>query len=241
MTPNSALTPTHKTLISNNHIIESVIGQFGFLRDADENFRSIFFKHANLARLDAPHPICDQGDQCGHLALLLSGTARVYKLGENGRELTLYRIGPGESCILTASCIISDKPFPAFAICETPIEAVIINTSEVKLWTHQHTLWRNYIFSLISDRLGDVISVVEEIAFRRVDRRLASYLLQPGIASEEGDIQITHQAIASDLGTSREVVSRILKDFEHQGLISVTRGFVHLNDTNGLATKTREN
>lgn len=228
-------------MISDTQQISTILRQFNFLQEADEDFREIFFKHASPSRIDAPQPICDQGTQCSHLALVLEGTARVYKLGENGREITLYRIGPGESCILTASCIISGKPFPAFAICETPIEALVIHTAEVKRWTNQFTVWRNYMFTLISDRLGDVISVVEEIAFRRVDRRLASYLLQRGTSTGDDDIKITHQAIASDLGTSREVVSRILKDFEHQGLISVARGFVRLKDARGLAEKTHEN
>lgn len=175
--------------------------------------------------------------QCSHLALVVEGYARVYKLSENGREITLYRVGPGESCILTASCIISGKPFPAFAVCETPIEALVIHTAEVMRWTSEFSVWRDFLFGLISERLGNVISVVEEIAFRRVDRRLASYLLQRG--SSDG-IAITHQAIASDLGTSREVVSRILKDFEHQGLISVSRGHVRLSDLPGLGEKSRE-
>jgi CRP/FNR family transcriptional regulator, anaerobic regulatory protein len=227
-------------LISSTSTKQSAVEQFSFLQQADEGFVNHFFNHASHVKLDAPQPICNQGDQCGHLALLLQGTARVYKLGESGREITLYRIGPGESCILTASCIISGKPFPAIAVCETPIEALVISLGEVRRWTDLYPVWRNYIFSLISDRLGDVISVVEEIAFRRVDRRLASYLLQHSITAPTGEIRITHQAIASDLGTSREVVSRILKDFEHQGLISVTRGSIHLNDRSGLADKTNE-
>jgi len=178
--------------------------------------------------------------QCGHLALVTEGVARVYKLGENGREITLYRISGGESCILTASCIISGRPFPAFAVCEEPIEALVISSPAVKRWTNEFPAWRDYLFGLIGDRLGDVISVVEEIAFRRVDRRLAHYLLQRLEPTASDSLNITHQAIASDLGTSREVVSRILKDFEHQGLISVSRGSVCLKDRRGLAEKSHE-
>jgi CRP/FNR family transcriptional regulator len=174
---------------------------------------------------------------CVHLALIVSGVARVYKLGESGREITLYRIGAGESCILTASCIVSGSPFPAFAVCEDEIEALVIHPVKVQQWTDEYSAWRNYLFDLISDRLGDVISVIEEIAFRRVDRRLADYLLQAG-GENSGHINITHQAIASDLGTSREVVSRILKEFEHQGLISLARGQLRIIDSSGLANKT---
>jgi len=227
-------------LISDPHQIEAITRQFAFLQRADEAFRKTFFEQVSLARIDVGRPICDEGMQCGHLALITTGVARVYKLSENGREITLYRISSGESCILTASCIISARPFPAFAICEAPIEALVISSPTVKRWTDVFPAWRDYLFGLIGDRLGDVISVVEEIAFRRVDRRLAHYLLQRLEPAENGNLSITHQAIASDLGTSREVVSRILKDFEHQGLISVSRGTVRLDDPHGLAEKTRE-
>lgn len=176
---------------------------------------------------------------CSHLALVIEGTARVYKIGENGREITLYRIGPGESCILTASCIMSRKPFPAFAISEEPIKALILSSADVVRWSNQEATWRDYLFQLISDRLGDVISVVEEVAFRRVDRRLVSYLLQH-IENNGMHMQVTHQSIASDLGTSREVVSRILKDFEQQGMISTSRGTITLEDRHRLSEKLTE-
>ena len=224
-------------MITDSSQIETLTRQFGFLQKADPQFREIFFQHTAYASIDIGQPICDQGMQCSHLALVIEGSARVYKLSENGREITLYRVGPGESCILTASCIISGKPFPAFAVCETPIRALVIHTAEVMRWTNGFSVWRDFLFSLISERLGDVISVVEEIAFRRVDRRLAGYLLQRGTAD---GITVTHQAIASDLGTSREVVSRILKDFEHRGLISVSRGHIRLSDLQGLSEKSRE-
>lgn len=228
-------------MISDPQRIDSIVQRFPFLQRADEHFRKTFFAQVTLIRMDAGQPICGQGAQCSHLALLTSGTARVYKLGENGREITLYRIGPGESCILTASCIISGRPFPAFAVCEEPIEALALGNSVVANWTHHFPAWRDYLFGLINDRLGDVISVVEEIAFRRVDRRLAAYLLQRTQGSCNADLRITHQAIASDLGTSREVVSRILKDFEHQGWISASRGLLQLCDIPGLEKKSLEN
>lgn len=177
--------------------------------------------------------------QCSHLALVIEGMARVYKIGESGREITLYRIGPGESCILTASCIMNGKPFPAFAVCEQAIEALIVNTADVMRWADEAPAWRNYLFSLVNDRLSDVISIVEEIAFRRVDRRLATYLLQRTEATENR-MQATHQAIASDLGTSREVVSRILKDFEQQKMISVARGKIRILNRLQLMEKSAE-
>lgn len=227
-------------MISDTQHIASLVRQFPFLQLADNHFRNIFFEHANPTSVAVGSPICDQGMQCQHLALIVSGTARVYKLGESGREITLYRIGAGESCILTASCIVSRSPFPAFAVCEEKIEALVIHAGKVRQWTDEFPAWRNHLFNLISDRLGDVISVIEEIAFRRVDRRLADYLMLRSRGDNQDSIKITHQAIASDLGTSREVISRILKDFAHQGLIAVSRGQLQITDLQGLANKTLE-
>lgn len=224
-------------MISDTQQIKTLVQQFPFLQQAEEGFLERFFKQVQPVRLTEGTPICDQGMQCQHLALVVSGVARVFKLGESGREITLYRLGKGESCILTASCIVSGSPFPAFAVCEEPIEALTIHPKVVRQWTNEFPVWRDYLFSLISGRLGDVISVIEEIAFRRVDRRLADYLLQRA-SGDEQSIKATHQAIASDLGTSREVVSRILKDFEHQGLISVSRGQLQVTDAPALAGKT---
>jgi CRP/FNR family transcriptional regulator len=226
-------------VITDQTIIDNLTGQFHFLQCAQAGFIRQFFKAAKIMQLAANQPICRQGMQCSHLALVIEGTARVYKIGENGREITLYRIGPGESCILTASCIMSRKPFPAFAVSEQPIKALIISTSDVVHWANQAQAWRDYLFELISERLGDVISIVEEVAFRRVDRRLAGYLLQH-TDNENNRMQATHQSIASDLGTSREVVSRILKDFEQQELISITRGAITLEDRHRLSSKTTD-
>ncbi len=225
-------------MITDTRQIEALVTRFTFLQQAEPRFLERFFQHTSITRVNVGDTICDQGSHCSLLALVVSGTARVYKLGESGREITLYRIGTGESCILTASCIISGSPFPAFAVCEEPIEALVIHPSKVRQWTDDHPVWRNYLFGLISSRLGDVISVIEEIAFRRVDQRLAEYLLQRAGGNGQDSLRITHQAIASDLGTSREVVSRILKDFEHRGLISVARGQLRITDAAALEDKT---
>jgi CRP/FNR family transcriptional regulator len=226
-------------VITDPVIIDELRRQFHFLQSAQADFLRYFFSSTKIIELAADQPICRQGMQCNHLALVIEGTARVFKIGESGREITLYRIGPGESCILTASCIMSQKPFPAYAVSEQPIKALIISPSDVQRWANQEQAWRDYLFQLISHRLSDVISVVEEVAFRRVDRRLADYLLQQ--RHEGGNrVEVTHQSIASDLGTSREVVSRILKDFEQQGLISITRGAITLENRDRLSAKSTE-
>jgi CRP/FNR family transcriptional regulator len=226
-------------LITTASTIERVRQHFDFLNHTDAAFQRRFFQSASLIKLPASQTICQQGSVCHHLALIISGTARVYKIGETGREITLYRIGLGESCILTASCIINHVPFPAFAVSEDEIEALLINPTDVVRWSDEIPAWRNYLFSLINNRLSEVIGVIEEIAFRRVDRRLAAYLIHR-CEPNHNCIKLTHQAIASDLGTSREVVSRILKDLEQQQLIIIHRGMIQIIDQPRLMHKTQD-
>lgn len=230
-------------MISKPDRIQQIDGLFPFLRRDDPQFRQRFLRSASLTRLGKGVTVCREGMQCGSLALLLSGSTRVFKLGESGREITLYRIGPGGSCILTASCIVNEQPFPALAVTETEVEALTVPTAEVRRWLDLSPAWRGYLFSLISERLGDVISIVEEVAFKRVDRRICSYLLEHAVPGEEspGVLSTTHQKIASDLGTSREVVSRILKDLEGRHAIAVSRGSIRLLDPRALRSKAQDN
>ncbi|MFN8610650.1 MAG: Crp/Fnr family transcriptional regulator [Vulcanimicrobiota bacterium] len=171
-----------------------------------------------------------EGEQCTGLGLVLTGQARVYKLGESGREITLYRVEPGESCILTASCLLSQQPFPAFAQVEQALRARWLAAESFRQRMHQSEAWRTFVFELLSRRLASVISVVEEVAFRRVDHRLADFLLQ-----HPAGCALTHQQIAQELGSSREVISRLLKDFERHGWVSLGRG--HLSLLDGPALK----
>lgn len=210
--------------------------RFDFLRQAEPRFHQRFMQTASIARLDRGQYVCHEGNSCPHLALVIQGTARVFKLGENGREITLYRVEPGQSCILTASCILSEQPFPALAICESELEAAVVPAGEVKRWLSESADWRDYIFGLISRRLANIISVVEEVAFKRMDRRIADYLTRH-TQSSGPVLHATHQEIASDLGTSREVVSRILKDFETGGLLQVRRGTIQIQDPQGLTAR----
>ena len=206
---------------------------FPFLNSAGEAFLQAFFERGIRTDLSAGQFICLEGNQCAHLPLVLSGVARVYKIAESGREITLYRIEPGESCILTASCILSHRDFPAFAVAETDVEAMVIPAGDLPGWFNRHDAWRAYLFDLLSRRLGSVIELVEEVAFRHMDARLAAYLVHAVAAA--GTVERTHEAVAADLGTSREVVSRLLKDFEQGGLVALSRGVIRVRDEQGLS------
>lgn len=216
----------------------SIIEQFPSLAA----MREVIQSDTQRAHLDAGQYICMEGNACQSLALVLSGTARVYKTSESGREITLYRVEPGESCILTTSCILGNRDFPAFAVAETAVEARVLPAATVRRWMEQHEAWRTYVFALLAGRLDTVIATLEEVAFRSLDARLAATLLERAQAPDEqapdGDddpvVHTTHEKLAADLGTAREVVSRLLKDLEHDGWVELKRGAVVLRDEAGL-------
>lgn len=206
---------------------------FPFLQEADSDFCRAFFDSVILAHLKTGNEVCAEGNTCTHLPLLVEGVARIYKSGETGKEITLYRIRPGESCVLTASCILSGRPFPATANVESNLTAALVPAEFVRKWIGRDSAWRAYIFSLVADRLSAIIQVVEEVVFQRLDQRVAAYLLRHGSGSPAA-IHATHQEIADELGTSREVVSRLLKSFEQSGAIRLSRGQVTVVDSDYL-------
>lgn len=213
---------------------ERIAQTLPFLQRAEPQARRDFLDNAYLARIPAGHDVFVEGDQAEAIALLLSGVVRVYKIGENGREITLYRFGNGESCILTANVILSRQTFPAIATVERDAEAVMIPAGAFRQWIGRYDLWRDFIFGLLSQRLASVIATVDEVAFRRMDVRVAAFLLAR--SQDGGQVHITHQQIAAELGSSREVISRLLESLEDGGLIRRSRGVIEVLDVKGLAT-----
>lgn len=171
-----------------------------------------------------------EGDSCAGIAFLLSGEIRVYKCGESGREITLYEIGPGETCILNASCILGDNAYPANAVTTEACTLVLVPAQDFKRLLDGDGTMRTFVFSLLSQRLTEVMALVHEVAFGRLDERLVEYLVEK---SADGKLAATHQKIANDLGTSREVVSRLLKDFERQGRVLLARNEIRLAEGAG--------
>lgn len=196
------------------------------LQNADAALVREFKGMSFFAKIPAGRDVFLEGNRADAIALLISGVVRVYKIGETGREITLYRFGLGESCILTANAIISQRSFPAIATVEEDAEAVMIPADVFRDWIKRYDLWREFVFELLSERLSTVMAVIEEVVFQRMDKRVASWLL--GKAQAQNPVRTTHQEIAADLGSSREVISRILDDFSKSGLIESGRGVINV-------------
>jgi CRP/FNR family transcriptional regulator len=214
---------------------ERIVRALPILEHAEPGLLREFQDIAFFTRIPAGRDVFIEGDHVDAIALLISGVVRVYKIGETGREITLYRFGNGESCILTANAILSQKKFPAVATVEKAAEAVMIPADTFRDWVRRYDLWREFVFELLSQRLSSVMAIVEEVAFRRMDARLASILAERGRRSDL--IHMTHQEIAAELGSSREVISRILEDFSAQGMVEISRGSIKIMDREALQAR----
>lgn len=206
--------------------------RFPFIQSTDAGFRDAFFGRAQYLQIGRGQVVAMEGDRCQGLALVLSGSVRIYKMTPSGRELTLYHIPEGDSCVLTASCIMSDSRFPATAETETDVELIIVPSISARDWLSGNDVWCAFVFGLVSKRLASIILTLEDVAFLKMNVRLAHYLIEN--ADSAGALHVTHQHIADELGTSREVVTRLLKEFENDGLLETHRGNIVIRDAAGI-------
>lgn len=171
------------------------------------------------------------GQKPQNLLLLMAGTIRVQQLSETGREVTLYRVSAGESCVMTTSCILALENYSAEGVAETDIRAVAVPKDLFDDLLATSPEFRAFIFSTYSQRIADLFMLIDDIVFRRLDVRLAGRLLE---LAQVGVVKATHQMLASELGTAREVVSRTLHDFHERGWIEQARGEVRVVSREGL-------
>lgn len=184
------------------------------------------------APLEAPAGtvMFEAGSPCHAFPMLFKGSIRVAKAAENGRELLLYRVRPGESCILTSSCLLGNAAYSARGVAETGLSGIALSQAAFNRLVEKHTPFRDYIFGLFAARLTDLMLLVEEVAFRRLDQRLAGVLVAKGAPV----VNVTHQGLADELGSAREIVSRLLKNFEEQGWVALGRQQITLADPAAL-------
>jgi CRP/FNR family transcriptional regulator len=205
-------------------VTEEFVSLFPRFRREEELVAEVL-AHSRRQAFQADIHLYWEGDLCSAIAFVLAGEVRVYRCGESGREITLYEIGPGETCILNASCILGNNAYPANAVTVSAGEMLLIPAHEFRRLLGNYEAMSAFVYSLLSQRLTEVMELVQEVAFGRMDERLVEYLIEK---SADGILHATHQKIANDLGTSREVVSRLLKDLERRGRIVLARNVITL-------------
>lgn len=187
---------------------------------------------AHRVELPAETVIFRHGDRCDHFVMLVSGHVKVVARSPAGRELLLYRIKHQGTCVLTTSCLLGNEHYPAEGIAETDVVAYLLPRSVFQQALDQSPALRAFIFDSYAERLAGLIHLVQAVSFESVEQRIIGHLLQR--ADEEGVVRESHQLIADELGTAREVVSRKLQMLAQQGLLELGRGKVILLDADAL-------
>ncbi|MGB8518143.1 MAG: Crp/Fnr family transcriptional regulator [Gallionella sp.] len=186
-------------------------------------------KNATVMSLPAGTVVFDENQPCQGFPLVLSGSIRVIKSAASGRELQLYRVSPGESCILTSSCLLGHTRYQARGIVEENVELVLLPAGIFHTLLAKHESFRSYVFNLFSERFTDLMTLVSAVAFQKLDQRLAALLIHKPL-----HIHTTHQALADELGSAREIVSRLLKSFADQGWVKLGREQIDIVDADAL-------
>ena len=167
-----------------------------------------------------------EGGACGAYVMRLAGQSRVYKMSSSGREILLYRVAAGETCVITTTCLFGNSNYPASTIVEQAIKDVIIPAAAFNQLMIDSKVFRTFVMTNYGALITDLIVLLDEVAFHHLDARLAKLLIEDGGKI----ISRTHQLIADELGTAREVVSRQLKRFEQKGWVKLGRGQVEISD-----------
>ncbi|HSM98347.1 MAG TPA: Crp/Fnr family transcriptional regulator, partial [Gallionella sp.] len=199
------------------------------LRELTAADRAELLAAASVMHLPSGPVMFDEDQPCQGFPLLLSGNIRVVKAAPNGRELQLYRVIPGESCILTSSCLLGNTRYHARGVAEQDLELVLLPASAFHTLLGNQQSFRSYVFHLFSDRLTDLMQLVSAVAFQKLDQRLAALLV-----TKPSPVHVTHQALADELGSVREIISRLLKGFAEQGWIKLGREQIEIVDAAAL-------
>lgn len=178
--------------------------------------------------------LCDGGKECTGLVLVCNGLLRAYMISEDGREVTMYRLFNRDICLLCASCVMTNIQFDIVIEAEQDTEAWIIPPWIYKSVQQESLVFSNYMNDLMAMNLSEVMWMVEQVMWKSVDRRLASFLIEECKVENTFVLKITHEKIANHLGTAREVVTRMLKHFQAEGLVKLRRGIVEIIDIRKL-------
>lgn len=185
---------------------------------------------SSLIRLGSGDYVFYPGARCQGYAFVTEGVIRCQVLSEQGRQIVLYHVGPGDSCVLTTSCLLGDTVYPAEGVAQTDVSALVIPADAFRAAVDRSPALRCHVFHNFATSLAAVMARLADVVFGDIDRRLIQILLTSGDAR----VSRTHQELADELGTAREVVSRHLKRLEHLGWIGLGRGSIELLDIRAL-------
>jgi CRP/FNR family transcriptional regulator len=211
---------------------QDVLERLDFYRGAPAELQSTVLAAARYVRLAPGEFLFREGDASSEFAAVGAGSIRVFRIGATGREITLYHVRSQESSLVSMLAVLLGRPVIATGQAEVATEAVVLPASALRELVVASDSMRRYIFETVTRGLVEVTTLLEDVAFRTMDSRLAALLLQHFDTADV--ISMRHEDIASELGTAREVVSRLLENYERRGAIHLSRGRVEMRDEAAL-------
>lgn len=206
------------------------LGQFPELLAMEDEAKSLLANKIRIVEAPVGTIGYHEGANCEYYVMRLSGRSRVYKISTSGREILLYRVHAGETCVITTTCLLGNSDYPASTVVEESIKDVLIPSQTFHQLMSMSKIFREYVMKNYGALITDLIVLLDEVAFQTIDARLAKIL-----HDAPGDtITSTHQQLADELGTAREVISRQLKRFEQKGIVALGRGKVEVIDKDAL-------
>jgi CRP/FNR family transcriptional regulator len=221
--------------------VDQRLAAFSFAAELSPSTRSVLVERLRPVHFSKDEALLKQGRHCEQLFLLERGVLRVYSVFPNGREITLYRVSPGELCVLCASCTMEGVDFPAQLMAKSGSTALSLDVDTFRKVFSSDVACQRYVLSLFTRRIATLMTLIQEVTYNRMDERLARFLLRTAKVEngELAPIRMSHEEIADDLGTAREVVSRLLEGFEEKGLVSLQRRNVTVRSADGLRKITK--
>lgn len=213
-------------MLGNNEILK-LDALFPVLAELAEQDRERLFSAGQLVHLPEGQMLMQQNQTCRYIPLVISGLLRVYKLSAAGREMTLFRTGPGDTCLVSIACQLRGEDFPALAQVEQEADLFLLPLDTYYAVLDVHPAWKNFLIHTLYGHLLATMQTLEAVAFDRTDRRLADLLLSHG-SMHQNIINMTHEALAIELGTAREVVSRLLGELKSKGALKLGRGRIEI-------------
>jgi CRP/FNR family transcriptional regulator, anaerobic regulatory protein len=207
----------------------AILKEYPVLGELPPGLLQTIEREAVSIRAPAGRELFGEGAPCTHFPLLVEGTIRAVKCGPDGNEILLYRLSPGESCVITVVALLGGTAYPAMASAESDLLLFGVPRDAFLRLILESTPFRTFVFGFLSRRMAHLMALIDDVAFRRLDQRLAARLLTLG-----EPITLTHQKLADELGTTRECVSRTLEALQDSGMVRLGRRKIEILDRNAL-------
>ncbi len=199
---------------------------FEGIRNLSPHLRDTLISHSELLKFKKNDTIFSAHQKNDRLMFLIDGTVRVKQVNAQGREIVLFRAVAGENCVMTTAGLLSDNNMAADGVAETDVTAAAISKSNYNHLMSESEEFRNFVLAAYNKRIRDLFRVVDEVAFGRMDIRLAAKLVN--LSAGQNTLKITHQDLANELGTAREVISRLLNEFQKRDWVRQSRGQIEI-------------